>query len=233
VRLIVRAGALGCLMLALTVFATASSIWNEGDNGEGNAGGKPNSANITVGIGSLTDIIGKLGDVSTGADMYEIYISDPAIFSATSTGNTGNPVVDPALYLFNASGDGLFGNDNISGTDLQAQIPAGTLDALSAGLYYILIAPSGNLPEDKNGNSIFGSITGTTGVVTGSGAVIKSYGGTPNPDDSGKGYDIQLTGAEFAETPEPSTLAFTVLGIGLLAWRSRRARSGSTLGLAG
>jgi hypothetical protein len=232
VRLIVRVGALGCLTLGLSALATASSIWNEGDNGEGAAGGKPANANVTTGVGSLTDIIGKLNDVSTGADMYEIYISDPDIFSATSTGNGNNPVVDPALYLFNASGDGLFGNDNISGANLQAQLPAGTLDSLSAGLYYILIAPSGNLPVDKNGNSIFGSITGTTGVVAGSGNAIKNYGGTPNVDDAGKGYDIQLTGAQFAQTPEPSTLAFTVLGIALLAWRSRRARRGSALGLA-
>lgn len=209
---------------------TASSIWNEGDYSQGDAGKNIGSANITTGLGSLTDIIGALNDQTGGADMYEIDISDPATFSATSTGNGNNPIVDPALYLFDASGVGLFGNDNISGTDFQAQIPVGTTDLLSAGLYYILIAPSGNLPEDKNGNSIFGAITGQTGVFAGNGNKLKSYGGTPSSDDSGKGYDIQLTGASFAvQTPEPGTVTFMLFGLAMVAMvkrvEKRRARN--------
>jgi hypothetical protein len=222
VKSVVRICSLCCLILALSVFATASSIWHEGDNGEGGAGGKPATANITVGLGSLTEIIGNLSDETTGSDMYEIYISDPDTFSATTAGHGGTPIVDPALYLFDVNGNGLFGNDNISGGNLQAQLPVGTTDLLSAGLYFILIAPSGHLPQKSGGTSIFGNITDTTSVVAGSG-MLKDYGGTPNADDSGKGYDITLTGADFAFTPEPATLAFTAFGIALLGWRSRRS----------
>lgn len=223
-KLLLRAGLVGSLVLTISMVAAASSIWTEGDNSEGGAGGQIKSANVTVGFGSLTEIIGTLGDVTAGSDLYEIYISDPSTFSATTTGNGSKPVVDPALYLFNASGAGLFGNDNISGTDFQAQIPVGTTSSLTAGLYYILIAPSGHLPEDKNGNSIFGAITGQTEIFDGSGT-LKEYGGTPSADDAGKGYTIQLTGAEFAYTPEPGSLTFVGFGVAMLAWnRGKRQR---------
>ena len=202
------------LFLSLATLANAS-IWTEQ-----NAGGTPAKADITQGLGPLTDIFGALGDTTAGADMYEIYIANPDTFSAITTGNTKKPIVDPALYLFDAAGNGLFGEDNISGTNKQADLPAGTLTGLQPGLYFLLIAPSGHEPDDKHGNSIFGGITGTAGVFSGSG-VLKNYGGTPSADDAGKGYDIQLTGAGFA-VPEPATVAFTALGIALLGWRSRR-----------
>jgi len=202
------------LIFSLATLAHAS-IWTEQ-----NAGSTIAKADVTQGLGPLTDIFGALGNTTTGADMYEIYITNPTTFSAISTGNTKKPVVDPALYLFDAAGNGLFGNDNISGSNKQADLPAGTLTGLQPGLYFLLIAPSGHLPDDKHSNSIFGAITGTTGVLAGSG-VLKNYGGTPSGDDAGKGYDIQLTGATFA-VPEPATLGFTVLGIALVGWRSRR-----------
>ena len=202
------------LIFSLATLANAS-IWTEQ-----NAGASIARADVTQGLGPLTDIFGALTNTTTGADMYEIYITNPNTFSAISTGNTKKPVVDPALYLFDAAGNGLFGNDNISGSNKQADLPAGTLTGLQPGLYFLLIAPSGHLPDDKHGNSIFGNITGKTGVFTGSG-VLKNYGGTPSGDDAGKGYDIQLTGATFA-VPEPATLGFTVLGIALVGWRSRR-----------
>lgn len=208
------------LILGLASLANAS-IWTEK-----NAGGTIAKADITQGVGALTDIIGALTNVTLGSDMYEIYITNPTTFSAISTGNTRKPVVDPALYLFDAAGNGLFGNDNISGSNKQADLPAGTLTGLLPGRYFLLIAPSGHLPDDKHGNSIFGAITGTTGVFTGSG-VLKSYGGTPSADDAGKGYDIHLTGATFA-VPEPATLGFTVLGIALVGWRSRRRSSAAS-----
>ncbi len=205
------------LILTWSILANASTIWTEQ-----NAGGNLGNAEITSGSGVLTDIIGLLTDMTTGSDLYEIYITNPATFSATTKGNTRKPIVDPALYLFDLTGNGLFGNDNISGVDTQAELPAGTLSGLTPGRYFLLIAPSGHLPDDKHGNSIFGAVSGTSGVFTGSG-VLKKYGGTPSADNGGKGYDIQLTGADFA-VPEPATLGFTVLGIALLGWRSRRSR---------
>jgi hypothetical protein len=163
-------------------------------------------------------IIGALNNQTSGADMYEIMITSPTTFSATVTGNGNNPLVNSALYLFDSAGDGLFGNDNISGGNSLSAIPLGTTNLLSAGLYYILITTSGNLPA-HNATNLFGDLTNTTIVQAALSALkINGYntsGTTPNPGDTGKGYDIVLTGAGFAETPEPATVA--LIGGGLLA----------------
>jgi hypothetical protein len=83
------------------------------------------------------------------------------------------------------------------------------------------------VPEDKNDNSLFGAIGGTTGVDAGSG-LIKKYGGTDSSDVGGKGYDIQLTGADFA-VPEPATLPFAAFGIALLVWYARRQKHAGSI----
>jgi hypothetical protein len=216
------------VLIAASTMSWGSTIWHEGDGGQGDAGGLPASANITQGSGGpLTDIIGSLSDATGGADMYEISIVNPAAFSATVTGNGNNPIVNSAIYLFDSTGTGLFGNDNISAVNPLSSIPVGTTSSLLAGLYYILIVPSGHLPA-HGATDLFGDLTNTTTVAAASsGLKINGYnasGLTPSPADSGKGYDIVLTGASFAQTPEPATVA--LIGSGLLAlgiWNRRRA----------
>jgi hypothetical protein len=215
------------VFFAASTMSWGTTIWHEGDGGQGDAGGLPGGANITAGSGGpLTDIIGALNNETAGADMYEIMITNPATFSATVTGNGANPIVNSALYLFDSAGDGLFGNDNISGGNSLSAIPVGTTSLLSAGLYYILIAPSGHLPA-HGATDLFGDLTNTTAVQAALSALkINGYdtsGTTPSPADTGKGYDIVLTGASFAQTPEPATVA--LIGGGLLAlgiWKRSR-----------
>jgi hypothetical protein len=224
---------LGILMGAAALKAGPITIWTEGDAGQGDAGGTINSANITIGSGGpLTDILGNLTDITAGADMYEISITDPEAFSAITEGTTffGTKAIDnPAIYLFNAKGDGLFGNDNISNKNSQAELPVGIASALAPGLYYILIVPSGNLPQNVNGDDIFGDLTNTKKVADGSSTPLKvrGYGLSslePSPADTGKGYDIVLTGAAFAETPEPANVLLMGGGLALLGiWKRLRA----------
>ena len=213
-------------IFSLAVFFGASSmswgttIWHEGDDGQGDAGPFPSSANLTIGVGSLTEILGKLSDVTKGADMYEIYIANPGIFSATTVGTGSDPIVNPALYLFDSNGNGVFGDDNTAAGS-QASIAD---SSLAAGLYFLLIAPSGHLPA--NGNTlIFGDLTNTTNTSAPGGTLeitkYKEAGATPSPADAGSDYEIDLTGANFA-SPEPSTVALIGCGLAALAWGARR-----------
>ena len=75
--------ALVALGFGLSRDARASTIWVE----VGDAGGLPGTANMTVGSGPLTHITGTVS-TSTDADMYLIFISSPASFSATTVGTT-------------------------------------------------------------------------------------------------------------------------------------------------
>jgi hypothetical protein len=206
------------VLVALSTISYGTTIWHEGDGGQGDAGSLPGTANITAGSGGpLTDIIGSLSNQNTGSDMYEIMITSPSAFSATVTGNGNNPIVNSALYLFDSTGTGLFGNDNISATSSLSSLPVGTTTLLAPGLYYILLTVSGRLPA-HGATDLFGDLTNTTAVAAASSLLkINGYNTTiltPSPADSGKGYDIVLTGASFAETPEPASIA--LIGSGLL-----------------
>jgi hypothetical protein len=193
-----------------------AGIWNEGDNGEGDAGKLPASANITTGVGSLTTICGNLTDATGGADMYEISITGTSFSAITSL--RGSSTLDPALYLFNASGVGLFAENDISGTNDQAQILVAS--GLTPGEYFLVIAPDNQQPKASGGAEIFGNITGTSGQVTaGASDTLKSW--TDAGDSSGQ-YVISLTDASFAQAPEPA--AFALVGAGLLALAGFRRR---------
>ncbi len=218
--------------------ATAGTIWNEIQDGGADAPRLPKNAQVTSGIGDpLTDIFGRLVNGFTGADMYLIRIADFTTFSATTSAVGANGVMDPALYLFDFSGHAVYGSDNISATNLQAMLPAGDPNGpQSNGLYFLLITPAGNDPLNKFGNFIFpcGCTLGAFGPVT-KNTILEHYSnfGIGGPDGNGK-YDIHLTGAAFAENPEPGTLGLVAFGFvagGLLrryfSTRNRKQASSS------
>jgi hypothetical protein len=216
------------LILLTSHLALAGGIWNE----IGDAGRLPANAQETLGVGPLTDIFGRLVDGVVGGDMFLIRITDFNAFSATTSPVGKNGVDDPALYLFNFTGHAIYGSDNISAMNMQAMLPAGDPNGPDKnGLYFILIAPSGNDPLNKFGNSIFpcGCTVGVLYPQT-KNTVIDGYSNTGvGPAGSGR-YDIHLTGATFAETPEPGTLGFIAVGAmlgGVLA-RRRKLTSART-----
>jgi hypothetical protein len=207
-----------CLVLiASNLFA--AGIWNEVTDGGDDAARLPENAQATFGVGPLTDIIGRLGNGFIGADMYLIRITDFNTFSATSSAVGRNGVLDPALYLFDFSGHAIYGSDNNSldpmNPDFQATLPAGDPQGPEHnGLYFILIAPSGNDPLNKFGNFIFpcGCTAGTLYPQT-KNTIIEHYSNSGiGPAGSGR-YDIHLTSADFANVPEPGTLG---IGVGAL-----------------
>jgi hypothetical protein len=111
---------------ALTLSASAQ-IWYE----QGDAGDLPETAQST-GSGLLTQIRGSL-DVND-VDMYAIYITDPAAFSASTVGGA---TWDTQLFLFDANGVGVVAEDDTGGLQSTIDNTAGCITA--PGLYYLAI----------------------------------------------------------------------------------------------
>ena len=184
---------------------------------------------------SLTSITGTilLGTQNTSEeDVYRIYISNPAAFSATTNANiirtgAGQNNFDTQIFLFNSNMQGVLENDDTAGggsgggTAVESTIPAGSLSG-PAGYFYLAIAGAETLPSSSpdnppaGGNSIFpntqedgGNGYQTTTVATAKFAgVFNAYNSTANPSGN---YLINLTGATFA-APEPSSIALMAAG---------------------
>jgi hypothetical protein len=144
--------------------------------------------------------------------------------------DTGFSVTDPQLFLFDATGFGIYMNDEGNGLAGQSFLEAGDpLGPLSAGSYYLAIGWWDNEPFSPLGR-IFEEGTGTNGPdPVGGGAAIDSW----NDDVIGRldqptAYQIALTGVGGAAEPavvlEPSSLALLGAGLSLALIRMRRRR---------
>ncbi len=193
----------------------------------GDAGSLPATAQVAGGTGPLTQIAGSLADESD-VDMFAIRIDGGGTFSASTIGLSD---VDTRLYLFSATGLGVYGNDDANVFTLQSELPAGDpLTPLTPGLYYLAIT-SFEIDPISGAGRIFPQplfpeeLLGPTGP--GGGAPVSGYIGS---GESGS-YTIALTGASFIPSdtpvvPEPSTLAMASSAIvPALVVGIRRARS--------
>jgi hypothetical protein len=217
-------GALALSAAFVVLPARASFIWNEI-----NAGSVPATAEFIHGQGALTQINGNLDfDLNTltwGVDLYIIQITDAATFSAQSEDGPGN-VSDPALYLFNAAGIGVYMNNDNSGSDFQATLPPGNpLGPLTNGLYYLAVA--WGFSDALSFDSIFSldQFLDTTGVYgpTGPGGSDPLAGwntsSAPGNFDLPAHYTIDLVSA----APEPATLSLLIAAVTGLMLRRRVA----------
>lgn len=195
------------------------------EKGSGDAGQSLADAEITAGGPVLTDIIGSIGNGTKGADLYEIMITDPLTFSATSdTGPFKNQDPNPALYLIDLSGHGVYAIDDDSDTNTQATLQAGLgIGPQTAGLYFLIVAPSGNVPVGPGGNPLFTLTVGSD--VAADNHVLDHFSHDGCGDGCTGKYDIQLTGANFAEAPEPASVALVGTGILALGFLRRKRRA--------
>lgn len=98
----------------------------------GDAGQLLPSAQIPVGVGPLLTIAGAYGGGE--ADMYQIQIVNPALFSATTVGGS---VGDTQLFLFDENGRGVTFNDDSAAT-VQSTITG--VNVPVPGRYYLAIS---------------------------------------------------------------------------------------------
>ena len=216
------------ILIVIAVCAAETKVDTYAEQGD--AGQLPATAQVVstvAGPKSLTAITGTL-TLTNGiseADLYEIYISTPASFSANTTGFVaGKNNFDTQLFLFRTNGAGIVANDDDpSGGGAQSSIPAGNsfTSSLSAGPYLLLITGSGEYPATSTGSLIFNNFTdGTTDPTAVEGpnttSPLASYTGNSN---EGGNYSIALTGVT---VPEPG-LGFA--GIAIMGTIFRRRRS--------
>lgn len=155
------------------------------------------------------------------AHLFKIFLTGGQTFSATTInaetllelpvdqalGIPTDLLVDPQLFLFDAMGKGVYGNDDSVGT--QATLPSGGFAPLQSGAYFLAIAGSGYNPVSTLG-SIF-SPANAVGLFepTGSGAA-EPFSSFMGQGDGGR-YMISLTGATTDDNsnavPEPEQTA--------------------------
>ncbi|MBW4474435.1 MAG: DVUA0089 family protein [Stenomitos rutilans HA7619-LM2] len=197
---------------------------------------------IPGGTQSLDAITGTLSSPNV-VNLFRLVLAGGQTFSATTiNANTlielpidqqlGSPTAllpDPQLFLFDAAGRGVYGNDDSFGT-AQASLPSGSFSPVAPGTYFLAIASSGYNPISAGG-SIFGS-PDASGILAanGSGSAAPLTGFTGD-GTAGGDYQISFTGvtANAAGVPEPSeivgTIAAGLLCIGYQVRKSLKRRS--------
>jgi len=199
----------------------------------GDAGDLTTSAQTPLGGGVLDQISGVVTD-SHDVDLYRIFINDPAAFSATTMAGdpeiTDTDELDAALALFDATGRGVYYNDDGVFDNANATLPPGDpFSPTSTGVYFLAVFDDDGLPLSgaaaSLGDLIFPIVdfpfTEVVGPTGGGGALPLSGWGfdpdTPIDFDNNIGLDgeyiVNLTGAQFV-VPVPAAL--WLFGSGLL-----------------
>jgi hypothetical protein len=183
--------------LALLICAPAAIAAPE----EGDAGDLPATAQDLSGE-TVTRIDGEIASTED-IDMYRVCVSGDGSFSASTVGGTS---LDTQLFLFDASGRGVYANDDVQLGVGQSRLPdQHPLTPRTPGDYLLAIGPYNLDPRSSGGPT--GSIfpVDDPGVVGPSGdggdEPIVVWGGRASESETGA-YSIFLTGTE---CPPPDT----------------------------
>ncbi|MCL6536217.1 MAG: DVUA0089 family protein [Armatimonadetes bacterium] len=176
--------------------------WDETDNGGGDAGDLPATAQIISNSNAqacqtpVPRIRGRLG--ADDVDMFVICITDPTAFSASTVGSTA---WDTQLWLFKCNGRGVVHNDDNpdTGGGLQSRIDNRTNCIQQPGVYLLAISRYNRDPVARDGQPIWNP-TGSGNAVRCPDGIradqpVAAWAGATLPPV--ERYFIQLTGASF------------------------------------
>jgi len=229
------------LLSALGAFLAASPSHAVALIESGDAGETPNTAQVVPSGAALLEFLGgALGD--NDADLFQIFLTGGQTFSATTISLEtlvdlpvnqllGAPTAlleDPQLFLFDAEGQGIYGNDDSFGS-LQPTLLSDGFSPSQSGFYYLAIASAGYNPVSTNGN-IFAAGTNDVLEPTGPGGELPLSGFAGTSATRGT-YAIALTGVSAAaqstppaSVPEPTAaLGLVALGAGA-TWRQLKSK---------
>ncbi|MGB3203107.1 MAG: DUF4394 domain-containing protein [Nodosilinea sp.] len=182
---------------------------------------------ISGAIPIVTDIVQPLTSISGtlfgDADLFQIFISGDQPFSATTLSSEtllGLPIddalgipsdllQDPQLFLFDAAGNGIYGNDDLFGS-AQATLPSG-ISMLKPGIYYLAISGFDYDPISAGGEIFPDSSFDGILLPTGPGGDLPLAGFAGEDAPSGT-YTIALTGAQSIQ-PVVQPAAVDLLGL--------------------
>ena len=214
---------------ALHGTTTVAQTWDETTDGGGDAGDLPGTAQVTVGTGALTTITGLSDAATEDKDLFLIKILAGGGFSANvaSDRTDGMGPDDTKLYILNAAGFGIAADDDSSTTggpfDAGIQVGDPLVASLPEGLYLVGITDLDYIPTSVGGDIFPGG--GPVGP-TGPGGGSAMTGWSPSGHEDAWNYTITLTGAQYAQVPEPSCMALLAVGALVRLTGRRRERIG-------
>ena len=195
--------------LLLTAGAAHAQTWNE----TGPDAGQTLPGNATSGSGPLTRINGAIGNAGQDADIYQIRITNPAAFTATTVGQT---TLDTQLFLFDSTGRGVSFMDDVSPSVFQSTLTGQFVPA--AGVYYLAVTAY-NFDALAGAQLIWNDLPNVgERAPTGPGAAnpVTAWSGANTNTGS---YGINLTGASFfadtTTTCPPNFAAATSFPVGV------------------
>lgn len=213
--------------------ALAGPIWPEGAAGRFPSSAEPVTVPVTHITGALTGSLFRGVEANDFEDMYQIRILDERDCGGKGfTANTTWMVVpggindfNTQLWLFDASGRGLLGNDDAGPGVPQSFIsfPANDLTLQpfpGPGIYYLAITGFNDDPLSPGGQIFNQASPFEISGPDGPGGLLPINNWSSNGTSDIGLYDIQLecVGA----VPEPATCSIILVGLGFALARGRR-----------
>ncbi len=227
--------------IVLCVFGVAGHAF-AGDYNEGGDAGQTTSTaqSVTGAPGPVMSITGRFtpagvpfagrgpgteGPLGDSEDVYEIFISDPTTFSATTFANGGFAEVGTELFLFAANGQGLLANDNATNLTNLSTLPNASNDGTGVvinapGIYFLAISREPDKPLGA-GLLIFNQagpggqieVSGPDGP--GGGIPMDDWNNTTMPEFQ-EHYNIVLTGVSYIPAAIPTVSEWGLIVLTLL-----------------